>query len=346
MTSSAPAPAMRVDWVDEARGLGILLVVVGHVLGGLEAARIVAADGPGPIAIRWIYSFHMPLFFFLSGLFATRAAAGPFDEYVAGKLRTVAYPYLVWSVLQTLVHLALSRFTNQQVHATALLTLLYRPIMQFWFLYALFLIFVVFGVLVRAGARRGAVLAVALGLYVIAHVGTLGPWGVLYSVANHMLYFAVGVAVADHIHRWVAALMPGSAAAVGLLAFAGLSGSVAAGAVDNPWEKPVVAMIGIVGTVALTALVRGSGASLLRGWGARSLQIYVAHTIAAAAVRIGLQRGAGVTDPLVHLASGVVVGLYAPLWLDTVCTRVGFRYAFTWPRATEPGRAAAERTPR
>jgi len=341
MTASAPAPAVRVEWVDEARGIGILLVVVGHVLGGLEAARILAADGPGPVAIRWIYSFHMPLFFFLSGLFAMRAATGPFGAYVAGKLRTVAYPYLVWSVLQTLVHLALSRFTNQQVHATALLTLLYRPIMQFWFLYALFLIFIVFGALVRGGAGRGAVLAVALGLYVIAQVGTLGPWGVTYSVANNMLYFAAGVAVADHIHRWVAALTRGAAARGGLLAFAVLTGALAAGAVDNPWGKPVVAMIGIVGTVALTALVRGGGASLLRGWGERSLQIYVAHTIAAAAVRIGLQRGAGVTDPLVHLASGVAVGLYAPLWLDAVCARLGFRYAFTWPRRT----AAARRTP-
>jgi len=341
MTSSAPAPAMRVDWVDEARGLGILLVVVGHVLGGLEAARLLAADGPGPVAIRWIYSFHMPLFFFLSGLFAMRAAAGPFGAYVAGKLRTVAYPYLVWSVLQTLVHLTLSRFTNQQVHATALLTLLYRPIMQFWFLYALFLIFVVFGVLVRAGARRGAVLAVALGLYVVAHVATLGPWGVLYSVANNMIYFAVGVAVADHIPRWVAALTPAAAAVVGLVAFTLLTGTMSADVADTLWGRPCLAVIGIVGTVALSALVHGGAAQVLRGWGARSLQIYVAHTIAAAAVRIGLQRGFGVTDPLVHLASGVAVGLYAPLWLDAACTRVGFRYAFTWPRRT----AAARRTP-
>jgi peptidoglycan/LPS O-acetylase OafA/YrhL len=243
-------------------------------------------------------------------------------------------------VLQTLVHLTLSRFTNQQVHATALLTLLYRPIMQFWFLYALFLIFIVFGALVRARAGCGAVLAVALGLYVIAQVATLGPWGVPYSVANNMIYFAVGVAVADHIHSWVATLTRGAAALGGLFAFAGLSGAVAAGAADTAWGKPVVALTGIVGTVALTALVRGGGASLLRGWGERSLQIYVAHTIAAAAVRIGLQRGAGVTDPLVHLASGVAVGLYAPVWLDAACTRVGFRYAFTWPRRTAATRRA------
>lgn len=44
----------RVEWVDVAKGIGIILVVLGH------------NQSPDYI-IKFIYSFHMPLFFFLSG---------------------------------------------------------------------------------------------------------------------------------------------------------------------------------------------------------------------------------------------------------------------------------------
>lgn len=45
----------RIDWIDVAKGVGIFLMVMGHT--------------SMPDAVnRWIYSFHMPLFFLLSGL--------------------------------------------------------------------------------------------------------------------------------------------------------------------------------------------------------------------------------------------------------------------------------------
>ena len=44
----------RFDWVDTAKGLGIILVVIAHVW------------TKGPVR-DFIYSFHMPLFFLLSG---------------------------------------------------------------------------------------------------------------------------------------------------------------------------------------------------------------------------------------------------------------------------------------
>lgn len=45
----------RIDWVDVAKGVGIFLMVMGH------------SSMPDAVN-RWIYSFHMPLFFLLSGL--------------------------------------------------------------------------------------------------------------------------------------------------------------------------------------------------------------------------------------------------------------------------------------
>ncbi|MDB4201501.1 hypothetical protein N9763_00715 [Polaribacter sp.] len=39
----------RIDWIDQAKGFGIILVVYGHNFPSIE---------------DYIYSFHMPLFFF------------------------------------------------------------------------------------------------------------------------------------------------------------------------------------------------------------------------------------------------------------------------------------------
>lgn len=44
----------RVEWIDMAKGIGLLFVFLGHL--------------KTPFLATWIYTFHMPLFFFLSGL--------------------------------------------------------------------------------------------------------------------------------------------------------------------------------------------------------------------------------------------------------------------------------------
>ena len=49
----------RIEYVDVAKGIAILSVIVGHTF---------SAYDPGSLLNRFIYSFHMPLFIFLSGL--------------------------------------------------------------------------------------------------------------------------------------------------------------------------------------------------------------------------------------------------------------------------------------
>lgn len=52
-------PQKRLQYIDIAKGIGILLVALAHN----------DLAGYAPFLYHWIYSFHMPLFFFLSGMF-------------------------------------------------------------------------------------------------------------------------------------------------------------------------------------------------------------------------------------------------------------------------------------
>lgn len=57
----------RIHWIDEVRGFAIILVIIGHVIGGLGSE---IGGGEDNILRTVIYSFHMPLMFIISGLVA------------------------------------------------------------------------------------------------------------------------------------------------------------------------------------------------------------------------------------------------------------------------------------
>ena len=92
----------RVEYIDKLKGFAIILVVMGHVL----EWGMGISDSPANL---FYSSFHMPLFMFLSGLFAMK----PFKTYnlaecqnfLQNKVRRVIVPFLVvggvFSVLQT-----------------------------------------------------------------------------------------------------------------------------------------------------------------------------------------------------------------------------------------------------
>ena len=64
----------RLQWVDYLRGIAIILIVYRHVLVGIERGNIVMPQ----ILVNAnmiFYSFRMPLFFILSGIFISTSLA-------------------------------------------------------------------------------------------------------------------------------------------------------------------------------------------------------------------------------------------------------------------------------
>lgn len=122
----------RVQYIDIAKGIGILLVVLGH--NDLAAYH--------PMLHRFIYAFHMALFFFLSGIFFKPERS--FKEIFTRRFKTLIKP-LIFALL--LIY-GISVFFGKMSFAMALQRLLkslymtgpYLNWVQLWFLPVLFLI--------------------------------------------------------------------------------------------------------------------------------------------------------------------------------------------------------------
>lgn len=82
----------RLDWIDIAKGIAIILVIVGHTV-------------PNPSPLRHaIFSFHMPVFFILAG-YTFRPK--PWRELVSGSVSRLLVPYVIlalaWQILSFLM---------------------------------------------------------------------------------------------------------------------------------------------------------------------------------------------------------------------------------------------------
>ena len=93
--STDAAASVRWPWLDAAKGLGIALIVWGHIYSITD-----------PTALQvYVYAFHVPLFFFISGL-TFRPEHNTLTQVWRSKTRTLLLPYLVYAFLGFLFYLA------------------------------------------------------------------------------------------------------------------------------------------------------------------------------------------------------------------------------------------------
>lgn len=184
-----PKPG-RVEWIDCAKGVGILLVVLAHGWRGLiDNGQMHWMYGLQAVDYA-IYSFHMPLFFFLSGLTSSYLPKGRW-AFLISKAKTVVYPYFLWSSLVGLILIMVGKGANTHFTWVDFLTLPWLPIQQFWFLQALFFCQVLKSVVLR----NDMLLGVCAVLYSISAISTNYSSTIL-TIFHFSLFFAMGAYLA------------------------------------------------------------------------------------------------------------------------------------------------------
>ena len=235
----------RLDWVDVARGIGIIAVVVGHIWtrGGVRDA---------------MYSFHMPLFFLLSGMLARPQPPGPFARrLIAAQMRS----YAAWLLLLIVADQVIERmkggvpiFHQWPGDLWAVLlggSWLRGPFTIFWFVPCLMVARIVFTLLIARFPdpldRRWSLILLPLGAlaYALGWRTDMSPLGLL-TVPMAVVLLWIGMAWGQV--RWHGAMT----VPLALLSVAGLAGVVPTlnmKAGDYGW--PVLSMAAGVATSLL-----------------------------------------------------------------------------------------------
>jgi len=176
----------RIEYIDIAKGIGILLVALAHADVSLFS----------PYLHQWIYSFHMPLFFFLSGYFFR--ANTPFWTLLNKRFNTLLKPYLVTIALIYIASLSFTTMRFATVIGRIVKSLYgtgyYIDWVQLWFLPSLFITslfaFVFYRVvLVRIKDRYARWLALlALQAVAVYSLGLFYPYSITLFGKGYELY--------------------------------------------------------------------------------------------------------------------------------------------------------------
>ncbi|KAA8829305.1 acyltransferase family protein [Bifidobacterium tissieri] len=198
----------RLTYMDVAKGIGILAVVIGHVV-------IDYGGGRTPFVLA-LYTFHLPLFFIVSGYFFTYRPG--FKAFLAKKCRAYLIPYAFAAALITVFEImAQSVLGDRPVTESASYMLLgfvmQRRFTTLWFLAALLLGELMFWLLFRfVKSMPGiCVASLVIGLAGVCYsefVRVPIPWN-LDAACVVVLYLAIGAMLKRHDaiamlerHRW------------------------------------------------------------------------------------------------------------------------------------------------
>lgn len=183
---------IRLAWIDTLRGMAMLLVVIAHTELGVS---------------NWLYVFHVPLFFLISGILSGLTPRRPFAETIRRRAFSLLLPYLCFSLLGT----ACLALQAQLRHQTSLSSLLQDQLValilalrgtspfhgDLWFLPCLYVTELVHQLLSRTRLTHGAWLpALAatgflLGLRPQSIFSAPLPWD-LDLLSASLFFYAVG----------------------------------------------------------------------------------------------------------------------------------------------------------
>jgi uncharacterized membrane protein YcfT len=326
----AATAAARVDWVDYAKGICIIMVVMMHSVLGVELAA--GETGFMHVLVAFAKPFRMPDFFLISGLFLALVIDRDWRTYLDRKVVHFAYFYVVWVTIQ-FGFKAPGFAAETGWHHVGLLYLesFVEPFGTLWFIYLLPIFFVVTKL-----TRKLPPLAIWLVAAALETARITTGWTVIDEFCARFVYFYSGYLFAPYVfalsdrartHPALALL----ALATWALANAGL---VVSGA--SEW-KLVSLVLGFAGACAIittgTLLARAQWMNFLRFCGEHSIVIYLAFFLPMAATRTLLLRTGIIPDIGTVSLIVTVAGVLGALAIWQVALRFNARFLFERPDA-------------
>jgi uncharacterized membrane protein YcfT len=291
--SAGSSATARIDWVDYAKGICIVMVVMMHSVLGVEAASGQTGFMHGLVAFA--KPFRMPDFFLISGLFLSVVIDRDWRTYLDRKVVHFAYFYVLWVTIQFGFKAPAFAAESGWAHAGFLyLESFIEPFGTLWFIYLLPIFFVVTKLTRRIPPL--AIFAVAAALESV-HVVT--GWTVIDEFCARFVYFFAGYWLASHVFALSDRARGNPALAIiALLTWAIVNGALVEFGYS---ELPGISLaLGFAGACAIivagTLLAQMRWLDSLRYCGEHSIVIYLAFFLPMAATRTLLLKTGVIAD--------------------------------------------------
>lgn len=155
----------REKWADDVKVIACVLVVLGHFFQSMMKANILSENDLYKWFNTTIYYFHVPLFFICSGYlyqkYSKVNSVGSWHKNVVNKALALGVPYATFTTATWVLKKVFTSSVNDQIGGLGD-TLFLHPTAPYWYLYALFFIFLVtptFGSVKAAVVGLGVALA-------------------------------------------------------------------------------------------------------------------------------------------------------------------------------------------
>ena len=321
---------------DYTKAIAIALVVFGHTIRGLTSSDILPAGGIWEEVDKSIYLFHMPIFFFLSGMFIQKTATRySFTTFLKHNMIKLIIPLLFWSYLQTGIQYIASNNINSSVTFLDVLIAPFPPKQQFWFLWALFVILCFSGLILQT-QKHALIILGAISVFIVSLLGVSDimkfPFISFKSIEIPIIgpsifffpYFVMGI-FSRYVHF--------QGARGGLCSLLLFFGAISFYLITDTKLNFLYYVISALSVFAIYNVCAYIAIKIERDQkfiplhrfilflGINSMIIFLSHIIAEAGFRVFLLK-LGVEDIAWHITGGFLAGLLCPLILVPVVQRI------------------------
>ena len=315
----------RLNWVDSAKGISIILVVMMYSV--FNVGQDASGVGLFHYVIGFATPFRMPEFFLISGLFLDQVLARTWRAYADRRVLHYFYFYAVWAVIHIVLKIGI--MSASPVEALQdLAWAIVEPYGVLWFIYLLAAFSAAAKLFHDTKAPRWAVWGFGAALQ-MAHIQT-GSY-LIDQFCAYFVYFYSGYVFAPLIfrlvdkaleHKALALVGLGIYAAVNFLlvfspGYAVLPTEIQLGYAGLPGVRLTMAIAGSLALCVTAALITGLRfTAWLRWLGEHSIVVYLVFVLPMSFARIGLAKLGLIHDVtlssflVIVLAIGFSVGLY------------------------------------
>ena len=204
----AKSETKRIQYIDCLKGFAILLVVIGHIFDGYIRAgyfseyRNFMCGG-----YNLIYSFHMALFFLISGFVYRKAyftASGEKKPKMKLQIFNILIIYFVFSVLFGLFKMLVGKYTNGDVSFMDILLIGIKAIYPYWYLYVMLIYYILFSVKVVYKLPIYIQVFILFGVSFISNFvsGAISSYFEIKHIMYYLLFFGLGIIIAIHYDKY------------------------------------------------------------------------------------------------------------------------------------------------